>query len=64
MALILGDKGTGKTTLAKKFTKYTMDRGGFNDCIQLDFWSETSFQEFEHEFCNRLRLQHTERVGS
>jgi GTPase SAR1 family protein len=33
MALILGDKGTGKTTLAKKFTKYTMDRGGFNDCI-------------------------------
>jgi len=25
MALILGDKGTGKTTLAKKFTKYTMD---------------------------------------
>jgi GTPase SAR1 family protein len=37
MALILGDKGCGKTTLAKKFAKFAVDRGGFQSHLYLDF---------------------------
>lgn len=54
VVLILGLKGSGKTTLAKKFANYANERKNLKGTLYLDLSSVQEFFQFKHELMEKL----------
>jgi len=54
VVLIVGELGSGKTILAKKFANYANEWKNFSQSFYLDFLNIHNFFEFKHELQEKI----------